>query len=221
MSWRMHTLEMVDDFCKRNNLKHLQSIYMFGVYTGESVIDSIKIFGLDKQYYLCDSFEGLPEEKNEKVAQECWKQGEFNATKKLGCSSIEETISTLEQLIVNETKIKKDKLTWVKGFYSESLPKLIEEKVLGPALYVDIDCDLYSSTIDALDFMFSNKLIRPGTILGYDDWGGTPGWFVNVDGESRAHIEICKKYNVQCKKVFQAGNRFPHVHTMFIVTDVK
>lgn len=221
MSWRLSTKSMIHEFIRRNNLQHLDSIYMFGVYTGESVWDTINIFGKYK-YFLFDSFEGLPEEAKEPIAQDCWCKGEFNAMEKLGCSSIEETIESIDKLVRQNITEKPDQLNWIPGYFNESLPRLIEKKVyVGPAAYVDIDCDLYSSTIDALDWLLANKIIRAGTILGYDDWGGTPGWFANVDGESRAHKEMSEKYGMKCTKIFQAGSRFPHVQTMFVVTDLK
>jgi hypothetical protein len=67
-----------------------------------------------------------------------------------------------------------------------------------PALYVDIDCDLYVSTYQALDWLFSSKLIVPGTLIGYDDWCLTT---LGTAGESRAHIEIARKYKVKFRCV--------------------
>ena len=65
-----------------------------------------------------------------------------------------------------------------------------------PALFVDIDCDLYSSAYQGLDWMFQNRLIAQGTIIGYDDWG-IRGDF----GEKRAHREIAAKYNATFRAV--------------------
>lgn len=220
MSWRLSTKDLFKVYIEKNNISY-NSVYMFGVYTGESVWDMINILGNKYQYWAFDSFEGLPEETKEPIAQECWKKGDFNAMEKLGCSSIEETIKVVNEKVSSNISCSPS-LKWVPGYFNQSLQKLIEEKcVLGPALYVDIDCDLYSSTVDALDFLFRNKVIRRGTVIGYDDWGGSPGWFANVDGESRAHAEMCEKYGVTAVKVFQSGNRFPHVQTMWIVTEVN
>jgi hypothetical protein len=38
---------------------------------------------------------------------------------------------------------------------------------MGPALYVDIDADLFSSTWTALDWLFREGLMKPGTVIGY------------------------------------------------------
>jgi hypothetical protein len=86
-----------------------------------------------------------------------------------------------------------------------------------PAVFVDLDADIYSSTYTALDFMFRNGLIQRGTLLAYDDWGGTPGWQTYSDGESRAHNEICNKYKVQVQHMVQYGYSYPHVQKVFLV----
>ena len=54
-----------------------------------------------------------------------------------------------------------------------------------PALYLQIDCDLYVSAYQALDWMLANKLVVAGTIIGYDDW--TTG---GEGGEAQAHHEV-------------------------------
>ena len=60
-----------------------------------------------------------------------------------------------------------------------------------PALYVDVDVDLYSSSFEALDWLFVNGIIQEGTIIGYDDWihGGQ-------HGQQAVHRDIVIKYNV-------------------------
>ena len=75
-----------------------------------------------------------------------------------------------------------------------------------PAAYVDIDCDLYDSSLLALDWMFNSSLIVPGTLIGYDDFwvmpcsGGPGGSYVREHpwrtGEWAAHTDIAHKYRV-------------------------
>ena len=63
----------------------------------------------------------------------------------------------------------------MKGFYSESLtPTLVQELGMKPAAYIDIDCDLYISSKQALAYMFEQKLAVPGTLIGYDDFWVNP-----------------------------------------------
>ena len=65
-----------------------------------------------------------------------------------------------------------------------------------PALYVEIDCDLYSSTSLALEWLLANRLIVPGTLLGYDDLvSGGRG------GEARAHREMVARHGLRLRSV--------------------
>lgn len=65
----------------------------------------------------------------------------------------------------------------IEGFYNESLtPELKERFPFRPAAVVLFDCDLYSSTRDAMAWM--DDLLRPGSVLLFDDWfsyGDAPG----------------------------------------------
>ena len=82
-----------------------------------------------------------------------------------------------------------------------------------PAAYVDIDVDLYKSTVLALDFLFRNKLIQVGTLIGYHDWGGLEEF---TGGESLAHKELTEKYGVVCEEIFRQGEGL-HVQKIFRV----
>ena len=56
----------------------------------------------------------------------------------------------------------------IKGRFQDSLvPGLAARRGMGPAVYVDIDADLFSSTWTALDWLFREGLMKPGTVIGY------------------------------------------------------
>lgn len=198
----------------------LTDVYQFGVYSGKSmqIIEHIyKECGVPiRNFFGFDSFEGLPEEKHEPAWQECWAQGEFDARKYFNVISAEDAMfrvkNSLSGIALN-TKL-------IPGFFSESLTTdLVHKENLGPAHYIDLDVDIYTSCKEALTFMFSNGLVKPGTLISYDDWGGSPGWELNLNGESRAHKEIEEEYNVNFELVAQIGNQYPHVSTLFRVND--
>jgi hypothetical protein len=93
----------------------------------------------------------------------------------------------------------------IPGFYNESLsPTLVRERGMAPALYVDMDMDIYKSAYDVLDWLCVNKLLAKGTVLGYDDFNygltnfSREGW---QDGESRAHREIEDKWGLKVEKM--------------------
>src|SRR5262249_53750832 len=104
--------------------------------------------------------------------------------------------------------------TIFRGFFSDTLTKdLVRNGTLLPAILIDIDCDLYISTFEALDFMFSHKLARAGTFINYDGWEWTRAW---ESGENRAHLEIQRKYNVKFCQVTSWGE-YPIGNKLFIV----
>jgi len=197
-------------------------LYEFGVYSGSSMGEIIKCLKNKQLDFNCfhgfDSFEGMPKCDVEPTWDQSWEQGEFNSTSLYEKDNVSDTVhllnKNLKQLLYKSTQ----SINLVPGFYEESLSK-INTTDFKPAAILDIDCDLYSSSITALEFMFKNDLIKPGTIIIYDDWGGSPGYKTFSDGESRAHKEICEKYNIKTSLITAFGQGFPHVHTFFKVVE--
>eukprot|EP00747_Dinoflagellata_sp_TGD_P108676 gnl/TRDRNA2_/TRDRNA2_170484_c4_seq2.p1 gnl/TRDRNA2_/TRDRNA2_170484_c4~~gnl/TRDRNA2_/TRDRNA2_170484_c4_seq2.p1 ORF type:complete len:228 (-),score=23.38 gnl/TRDRNA2_/TRDRNA2_170484_c4_seq2:96-779(-) len=91
---------------------------------------------------------------------------------------------------------------FVVGFYNESLtPTLASQRGMKPALYVDIDCDLYDSSWQALDWLFASGLMvqgPTGTFVYFDDWTGS-------DGQRQAEADIDEKYSVVWKEFDYSG----------------
>ena len=112
------------------------------------------LFNLD---YVCfDSFEGLPEIK--KIDQQIiWEKGKLKTS-----------LKTFEQ-ILKKIGIPKHKIRLVKGFFEKSLTKELQETLLPKkAAVIYIDCDLYDSAKDVLEFCL--PFFKEGTILMFDDW---------------------------------------------------
>lgn len=204
MSWRTYGLKP----CQPNGFTHF---YEFGVLTGDSIIDVLSLHSTKiERTFGFDSFMGLPAVPPDEIKQEGWGEGEMSSCQQLECD-IDEVVYKILR------KIDNPNVTLIPGFYEESLiDSLVSQFDMQPAFYVDIDCDLYSSTVTALDFMCRNKLIQPGTYVGYDDWGGTVGWQSCLSGESLAHTQIAKKYGLQFKQIIQLGNSYPHVQKVFM-----
>jgi hypothetical protein len=172
-----------------NNVNFLKdkSFFEFGVYEGKSLL---MFYDLYKKYlsienssfYGFDSFQGLPEEIKDKNNPSYCSKGEYSVA-----GNISEGL--------NQEKIK-----IVKGFFSESLTEDFAASLNQKIGLLHIDCDIYTSTYQALDFCFKNNLIVPGTIIMYDDWGGYHEKQVNEFecGEGLAHKEIMQKYNKKC-----------------------
>lgn len=212
MSWRN---------CLFNHIQNSphKDVYQFGVYTGQSMVDIAKVYHAKdvqiRTMFGFDSFEGLPPETNEADQQECWKPGEFSSKKLLGVDSVEECMSKIEKKF-SIVRPKSMDLILVPGFYENTLnDDLIKKYKLEPPSYIDIDVDLYTSAKEVLTFLFKNKLVDKGTLIGYDDWGGVQGWENSAAGESRAHKEIQEEFNVDFELLAKIGFTYPHVHMLF------
>jgi O-methyltransferase len=128
----------------------------FGVYKGEATLEvfrAARMAELEMDFYLFDSFEGLPV-IIESQAHEPFRTGEF--------------ANSLQNF---ETRIKKSKMDLnrvkiIEGFFSESLKEFKYENV--KFAFVFVDCDLKESTTEVLSFI-SDKLAQ-GAILAFDDY---------------------------------------------------
>jgi hypothetical protein len=107
------------------------------------------------------------------------------------------THSYLELLRRLTRYIRDERVGFVRGFYNMSLTRtLAADEHMRPALFVEIDCDLYISTHQALDWLLQSRLIVPGTLIGYDDWvAGGPG------GQARAHDEMSRKWSLRTRRL--------------------
>jgi O-methyltransferase len=128
----------------------------------------------DWTYVAFDSFEGLPE-MDAADSMPMWKKGDLK------------TSETDFVNLVTQHGMPRERLKTVKGFYNESLtPALRDELLPQKAAVVYIDCDLYSSTVCALNF--AKDFFQTGTVLIFDDWFcfyGDP-----TKGERRAFAEF-------------------------------
>ncbi len=203
--------------------KHLNNFYQFGTFTGRSMADMGKMaqegnMNIDK-FYGFDSFEGLPDDRENMYeiikahGIDDWHKGQYSAADWFGVKTPEEGMAKTAELL--HTVIPEEKLVLVKGYWEDVLTdELFSKHKMGPALYVDIDGDIYHSALYALDFCFKHGIIVPGTLVGYDDFG-TPNFENFQTGESRAHKEISDKYILEWEVVYQIGNKTPHVQKVF------
>ena len=170
---------------------HNGHVYEFGVFRGGS-LRLLRSMSQFEHSFLWgfDSFEGLPTQKS-KIHN--WATGKYKADPR-------------EKLLADLGG--PNAIGFVKGFYNESLAdgEILSNRLgMKPAKYVDIDADLYSSTLEALRFLFRSKLIRPGTIIGYDDFmsftcdvKASKEVHTGIeDGEARAHAEIAAQFGVR------------------------
>jgi hypothetical protein len=132
----------------------------FGVFNGNSIgsmflareaagLHSMKLFGFD-------AFEGLPA-GSEHEDGGVWKTGFY------ACS-----FEKMRQCL-SRRNIDSDDITWVRGWYKDTLNEETGKRLqLRKIALTLIDCDTYSSSKDALDFI-APFIVEP-MIICLDDW---------------------------------------------------
>lgn len=135
---------------------------------------------------LFDSFEGLPAMTEDTVdgsslhvASGLWGKGSCHGISK------EELIKLCARFL------DKDRIKVYDGWFCDTLPLLDANDKFA---LIHIDCDLYESTSQVLDFLFGKKMISDGCAIFFDDWNcnrASPKF-----GERRAWNECVEKYRV-------------------------
>ncbi len=134
------------DHILSNHIK--EGLYLeFGVHVGKS-INYISKIKPDKIIYGFDSFEGLPE---------AWitdyDAGHFKMN---GLPEVNPNVEL------------------IKGYFDETLPQFVQEKGDFDIAFINIDCDLYSSTKTIFNNLKNH--ISSGTIICFDDFFNYPNW---------------------------------------------
>jgi O-methyltransferase len=150
----------------------------FGVYTGTSLTAmyrALQALGLDHvRLFGFDSFEGLPPDE-----EGYWGPG----------GRFKSGLEFTQQVLAREG-IPSDRVTLVKGFYSDSLtPALKAQYQIRKASVIMVDCDLYRSTQEAL--AFAMPLVGDEAFVVFDDW--FPLAHENK-GEKRAFEEFLQRH---------------------------
>ncbi len=166
---------------KRQGVESLGDYLEFGVYNGTSLIcmhhvledlgiDYVRLFGFD-------SFEGLP------ITAETddgghWRPGQFKSE------------YDFTKQVIAHNGVKLDRVVLVKGFFGNTLnDELIQRYHITKASIIMVDCDMYLSAKEVLEFCAS--LIRDEAIIFFDDW------YVLADrnmGEKLAFDEFLKAH---------------------------
>jgi O-methyltransferase len=150
----------------------------FGVYNGSSMLcmyRALREVGLqDPRLIGFDSFEGLPQDADEAG----WRPGDYR-------SSFEFT-----QTVLSLGGIDWSRAVLVQGWFEDTLNEgIARDHRIDKAGVIMIDCDLYSSAKEALDFC--RPLIRDEVIIVFDDWH-SGGLAEKGGGEKRAFDEFLK-----------------------------
>ena len=147
-----------------------KTVLEFGVQNGETITALRNSFDSSFEVIGFDSFEGLPEDGPKKSG---WPKGAFSTGGNIP--------------VVSGVK-------FYKGWFKDTLPQYLNDdggKCKDIAL-LHIDCDLYSSTTDVLNFLNNN--IVAGTFIVFDEWhyGGNRNNILN--SECHAFLNWARRF---------------------------
>jgi hypothetical protein len=136
--------------------------YEFGIFKGFSfwfAQNKAKELGLEKlRFFGFDSFEGLPTiEGVDKTRRNIFYRGQYS------CSQ-NDVVKNLDKYGVDWSRT-----FLIKGFFKDSLNERIKKQHKMDKIAIAlIDCDLYSSTVEVLNFI--KDMLIDNSILMFDDW---------------------------------------------------
>lgn len=135
----------------------------FGVATGRTLNHWARLWP-ERKIYGFDGFQGLPEDWTWFI-----RKGHFR-----------QKLPRVQQ-----------NCELVVGWFDKTLEGFLERH-LGPAAFVHIDCDLYSSTQYVLQKL--KPRLKPGTVIVFDEYFNFPGW---EQDEFRAWQEFVQENQIQ------------------------
>ncbi|WP_323788698.1 class I SAM-dependent methyltransferase [Psychroserpens sp.] len=162
----------------------------FGVFKGKSIkywsqLNTHK----DSLFHGFDTFSGLPESWDNFTGG--LEKGFFD------------TKGQLPQ--INDTRV-----AFYKGLFQDTFPSFMDNYNSENTLVINIDADLYSSTLFVLTM--SHKILKKGSIIIFDE-------FSSMLHEFRAFEDYCKSYNVDFEVLAStkaAKNYYAHVAVRII-----
>ena len=170
----LHILEAIN----YTYIAELPAVYLeFGCHSGRTFSSAVRAARYlklkDAHFYAFDSFEGLPE--TDHSTDGFFKAGTFSTS-----------LKDFRSIVRNKSGLNLNLSNIVKGFYDASLTDALQKRI-PTAGVIHIDVDLYSSTVDVLNFI--KPLMTVGTVLLFDDWYCFPPG--TNKGEARAFNEFC------------------------------
>lgn len=116
--------------------------------------------------HFFDSFKGMPkvddeiDGKTQNVVNGIWEEGTLTG---LTCAQLRENC---------ERYLPADRIHMYEGFFEDTFKNIPATENF---CVVHVDCDLYVSTIQILDYLFSHEHVTMGSIILFDDWNCNAG----------------------------------------------
>ncbi len=169
----------------------------------EAYAKRIAQFGMPpKTLHLFDSFQGLPRPDDAVdldspyVQSGVWQEGTYKAL-------TEEELTAL-----CASAYDADKVLTYGGWFAHTLPRIRPGTRFA---MLHLDCDLYKSTIEVLDHVFSGNRIADGCAVFFDDWNTNRS--SPLLGQRRAWRETVEKHGVK----FSDGGDYAVLGHKFVV----
>ena len=160
----------------------------FGTMTGRTATvlsAAMASFRRGGNLHLFDGFQGLPESSSE-VDRKSWHvRGGVWAEGTCQGVGPEALRAKCARFLANE------RIVIHAGWYSDTVKKLPDGVKFA---LIHVDCDLYQSTMDALEPLFARGMVSEGAVLFFDDWNCNRS--SQQMGERRAWRELCEKYRI-------------------------
>lgn len=175
-----------------NTVKEIKgSIVECGVWRGGMIAAMAEIFGSNRNYYLFDSFEGLPAAKQiDGIAALNWQANSNNPGYHDNCrAEMDYAIKAMEMALPGSEK----NVFIKKGWFHETM---VAENLPDEIAVLRLDADWYDSTMTCLSALF-NRVVSKGLII-IDD-------YYTWDGCSRA-VHDFLSMNQCAERVFQWNN---------------
>lgn len=202
-------------------------VYQFGVYEGLSLRTISRIVH-PLRLFAFDSIAGLPEDTHDELKIDKWAPGTFETTqqrihqKGIGHAELipgyfnQSLTSTLARTKAMRPAVYVD---IVRAAASDTRKNAHRPHRLGAVLHLSEadpsplrascflkqDSDLYVSAKEALFWLFSQRLLVPGSVVGYDDYWAMScaanDTDVEAHGEARAHLQASRHFGARWRCV--------------------
>ena len=145
-----------------------------GVWRGGMSAGMVQVLGADRQYFLFDSFEGLPpaREDLDGASAVAWQSDKTSPAYYNNCSAAEEEAAAAMKISGAAA------FSLIKGWFNETLPGFIPPSQIA---VLRLDGDWYDSTRACLENLYPH--VAPGGLVIIDD-------YYNWDGCARAVNEF-------------------------------
>lgn len=172
-----------------NDCRHVAGcVVECGVWRGGASAGMAEVLGPGRQYFLFDSFEGLPPAKDlDGEEAKAWQQDTQSESYFDNCSAPVEYAERAMKLSGAH------RFTISKGWFENTLPTFVPPQ---PIAILRLDGDWYESTMTALETLY--KHLAPGGIVIVDDYYA---W----DGCSRAVHDFLSKNQSTARLTQQHG----------------